>query len=107
DLEGIGDGLMRKGFTRFKPPINDGFAKRHFNCLPGQRYRPCNAEGYGFKHVLRVQFLRFAVTHLQLLFTHANTTLRRRIGIGAAQGCGLLIPVERRRRIRSIIEIGR
>ncbi|RML42017.1 hypothetical protein ALQ97_200006 [Pseudomonas savastanoi pv. glycinea] len=63
---------MRKGFTRFKPPINDGFAKRHFNCLPGQRYRPCNAEGYGFKHVLRVQFLRFAVTHLQLLFTHAT-----------------------------------
>ncbi|KPY51183.1 Unknown protein sequence, partial [Pseudomonas syringae pv. rhaphiolepidis] len=86
DLKGIGDGLLRKPFTRFKPSIHDGFAKRFFYRRARQRYGLCNAEGNGFKHVLRVQLLRSAVTHLRLLSMHANRTLRRRAGLGAAQG---------------------
>ncbi len=86
DLKGIGDGLLRKPFTRFKPSIRDGFAKRFFYRRAGQRYRLCNAEGNRFKHVLRVQLLRSAVTHLRLLSMHANRTLRRRAELGAAQG---------------------
>ncbi len=98
DLEGIGDGLLRKPFTWFKSSVHNGSAKRFFYGLARQRYRLCNAEGNGFEHVLRVQFLRSAVISREESSTCRGRSLAL-AGVGfAASGftaapAGVAVPV--------------
>ncbi|RMU24098.1 hypothetical protein ALP35_200082 [Pseudomonas savastanoi pv. glycinea] len=74
DLEGIGNGLLRKPFTRFKSSVHDGCAQRFFNGLAGQRYRLCQTVGQVLKHLLSVQFLRSVVNHVLHLFNGCKLT---------------------------------